>query len=34
MKRDARESEPGDFDDLRAGMRFERAGTENPAARG
>jgi hypothetical protein len=34
MLRDAREWRPVDFDDLRVGMRFERAGIEDPAGRG
>ena len=34
MLRDAREWEPVDFDDLRIGMRFERAEAEDTARRG
>ena len=34
MLRDAREWEPVDFDDLRVGMRFERAEAEDAARRG
>ena len=34
MLRDAREWEPVDFDDLRVGMRFERAAAEDAARRG
>jgi hypothetical protein len=34
MLRDAREWEPVDFDDLRVGMRFERAEIEDIARRG
>jgi hypothetical protein len=34
MLRDAREWEPVDFDDLRVGMRFERAEIEDTARRG
>ena len=34
MLRDAREWKPVDFDDLRTGMRFERAEIEDTAARG
>ena len=34
MLRDAREWKPVDFDDLRVGMRFERADTEETARRG
>ena len=34
MLQDAREWKPVDFDDLRVGMRFERAGTEDTAGRG
>ena len=34
MLRDAREWTPVDFDDLRVGMRFERAAIENTAGRG
>jgi hypothetical protein len=34
MIRDTREWKPVDFDDLRVGMRFERAEIEGPAKRG
>ena len=34
MLRDAREWKPVDFDDLRVGMRFERAEVEDTARRG
>ena len=34
MLRDAREWKPVDFDDLRVGMRFERAEIEDAAGRG
>ena len=34
MLRDAREWKPVDFDDLRVGMRFDRAEVENTAKRG
>ena len=34
MLRDAREWKPVDFDDLRVGMRFERAEVEDTAGRG
>ena len=34
MLRDAREWRPVEFDDLRVGMRFERATVEDPAGRG
>jgi hypothetical protein len=34
MLQDAREWKPVDFDDLRVGMRFERAEIEDPARRG
>jgi len=34
MLRDSREWEPVDFDDLRVGMRFERAEIEDTARRG
>jgi hypothetical protein len=34
MLRDTREWKPVDFDDLRTGMRFERAEIEKPAGRG
>jgi hypothetical protein len=34
MLRDVREWKPVDFDDLRVGMRFERAVTEETARRG